>query len=437
MTCKIFLSYRRDDTAGYALALSSLLERSFPAESLFMDVEGGIGAGQDFEHVIKSEVRACDVMLVLIGPNWLTVTDQMGRPRLENPGDLVRFEIESALRLDKRVIPVLAPNTQMPRVDALPESLNALARLNAVGLTQERFKSDVQGVIKAIEVALVEADKAAAAEEKHRLENEAAALIKQGVALGRLPRSYDPLIPHYSALVAGRTLPPPPPQIDYTRGMPRNLGMMMSDTLANDTCASFYHALQVWTFNASKSKSMETEPDITVEMLYELACGYKPQQGGEGPGGNMQQVLKYLFRKGAPVGSHGQGRYKITAFVEVDPRVVNDVKSVIAHCGVAYIGFSVPQYIVPHNGTPPAVWDIENKNNNIVGGQSGVLAGYTSAGARLISWGQYYTMTWSFFAKYVDETYAIADSTWIGGGGKTPAGLTAAELEQQMQALEV
>ena len=73
MTGKIFLSYRREDTAGFALALFGRLEQLFPSESLFMDVEGGIGAGQDFVQVIEEQVRACDVMLVLIGPNWLAV----------------------------------------------------------------------------------------------------------------------------------------------------------------------------------------------------------------------------------------------------------------------------------------------------------------------------------------------------------------------------
>jgi hypothetical protein len=64
-----------------------------------------------------------------------------------------------------------------------------------------------------------------------------------------------------------------------------------------------------------------------------------------------------------------------------------------------------------------------------------VLAGYTAAGARVISWGQYYTMTWSFFAKYVDETYAIADALWIEKKGTSPGGLSLAELEVQMKAL--
>jgi hypothetical protein len=254
--------------------------------------------------------------------------------------------------------------------------------------------------------------------------------------LGRLARAHDPRIPHMSALLAGKTLPPPPAQVDYTKGMPKNLGMMMNDTLGDCTCAAFYHALQVWSFNASKHKSIETEPDVDVEKLYEFACGYKPSQGGEGPGGNEQHVLKYLLTKGAPMGSNGRTVHKIDAFVEVDPRNTDDVKRAINNCGVAYIGFNVPQYIVPSTGQPPAVWDVENSNTQIVGGHAVVLAGYTATGARVISWGQYYTMTWAFFAKYVDETYAIADSTWIAGGGKTPGGLTLAELEQQMQALK-
>jgi TIR domain len=133
MTGKIFLSYRREDTAGFALALFGRLEQSFPSESLFMDIEGGIGAGQDFVRVIEEQVGACDVMLALIGPDWLTVKDETGRPRLENPQDFVRIEVESALRFGKHVIP------------ALPEPLKALARRNAVGLTQERFKADAQG----------------------------------------------------------------------------------------------------------------------------------------------------------------------------------------------------------------------------------------------------------------------------------------------------
>jgi hypothetical protein len=256
------------------------------------------------------------------------------------------------------------------------------------------------------------------------------------VKLGRLHRTYDPRIPHLSALLAGQTLPPPPASVDYTKGMPANLGMMLNNTLGDCTCAAVYHAMQVWSFVASKGARIETEPDSDVEKLYVLACGYNPRVGGEGPGGNEQHVLEYLLNTGAPMGPKGQTTHKISAFVEVDPRMPDDVKRTIADCGVAYIGFNVPQYIVPDNAPPPAVWDVETKQTNIVGGHAVVLAGYDANGARVISWGQYYTMTWAFFAKYVDETYAIADSTWIEAGGKTPGGVTLAELEQLMKGLK-
>ena len=183
MAGKIFLSYRREDAAGFALALFGRLEQSFPSERLFMDVEGGIGAGQDFVRVIEEQVSACDVMLALIGPDWLTVIDEEGRPRLENPEDFVRIEVELALRFDKRVIPVLVQKAEMPRAEALPKPLKALARRNAVGLTQERFKADAQGLIKALEEALAEVEEArrrattetAAAAEKRAAEQAAEA----------------------------------------------------------------------------------------------------------------------------------------------------------------------------------------------------------------------------------------------------------------------
>jgi TIR domain len=178
MPGKIFLSYRREDDPGFALALFGRLEQSFPTDQLFMDVEGGIKAGEDFIRVLEQQVDACDVMLVLIGAKWLTVTDEMGRRRVDNPEDFVRIEIESALRLGKRVIPVLVHKTEMPRADALPGPLKPLARRNAVGLTQQRFKADAQGLINALESALAEAEaarqqalaEAAAAEEQRAAE---------------------------------------------------------------------------------------------------------------------------------------------------------------------------------------------------------------------------------------------------------------------------
>src|SRR5215472_14516967 len=116
--------------------------------------------------------------------------------------------------------------------------------------------------------------------------------------LGRLPRSFNPRVPQLSALLAGQSPPPPPPSADWTGPLPANLGMMMNDTLGDCTCAAFYHAIQVWTANANPP--MVTAPDRVVETLYEKGCGYKPSQGGEGPGGNEQHLLGYILKTGAP-----------------------------------------------------------------------------------------------------------------------------------------
>ncbi len=253
--------------------------------------------------------------------------------------------------------------------------------------------------------------------------------------LGRLQRTYDPRIPHMSAITAGQVLAPPPTSCDWTKGMPSSLGMMLNDSLGDCTCAAVYHAIQVWTFNAGPA--MDTEPDSDVKKLYIQACGYNPRIGGEGPGGNEQHVLTYLVQTGAPTGPQGKTRNPLAAFVEVDPRNLDDVRRTINDCGVAYIGFNVPQYIVPPApAQPPAVWGVQNDNTEIVGGHAVVLAGYDASGARVISWGQYYTMTWAFFSQYVDEVYALADNTWINSKGTTPGGLTLDELEVQMQAIK-
>jgi len=113
-----------------------------------------------------------------------------------------------------------------------------------------------------------------------------------------------------------------------------------------------------------------------------------------------------------------------------------DVQQTIVDCGLAYIGFNVPQSVQPPGQPPPAVWDYVPTDATIIGGHAVVLAGYNATGARVISWGQYYTMTWEFFAHFVDEVYAIASPNWIESKGTTPGGFTLAQLEAQMSALK-
>lgn len=191
---------------------------------------------------------------------------------------------------------------------------------------------------------------------------------------------------------------------------PNGFGVMLNDTLGDCTCAAFYHARQVWTFHATGRT--ETAPDSDVELLYERACGYNPAHRGEGPGGDEQHVLRYLHRHGAPLGGAGEGVDKIIGYAEVDPSNIDDVKRTIWTAGLAYIGFNVPHHILPAGGDPPRRWDVISGTDRIVGGHAVVLPGYDAHGAVAISWGELYTLSWAFFAKYVDEVYAIYDHAW-------------------------
>jgi len=153
MSGKIFINYRRGDDPGNTGRLFDQLEDVFPRDQLFIDVDS-IPPGRDFVHVLEEQVAQCDVLLAIIGKNWIDARDEQGLRRLDNPDDFVRIEIESALKQDKLVIPILVHDGRMPRADELPDTLRPLTRRNAVRLTHERFKAEAQGLIKAIKQAL-------------------------------------------------------------------------------------------------------------------------------------------------------------------------------------------------------------------------------------------------------------------------------------------
>ena len=127
----VFISYRRSDTAPYAARLKAHLDAAFGAEFVFMDVDS-LRPGEPFKDVIEATITSIDVVLALIGHDWLTVTDAGGKRRLENPGDFVRLELATAFQFDRVVIPVLLENASMPASGELPEPLVALAQRHAI-----------------------------------------------------------------------------------------------------------------------------------------------------------------------------------------------------------------------------------------------------------------------------------------------------------------
>jgi prepilin-type processing-associated H-X9-DG protein len=144
----IFISYRRDDSAGYTRAIFEQLTERFSKSQVFMDVDT-IEPGLPFDEVINQAVARCDVVLVMIGARWMEPREGAG-PRLNDPKDFVRLEIAAALSRDIRVIPVLLDGTTMPAEDALPEPLRPFARRNAIEVGNSRFDSDVERLIEVV-----------------------------------------------------------------------------------------------------------------------------------------------------------------------------------------------------------------------------------------------------------------------------------------------
>jgi hypothetical protein len=149
----IFISYRRKETSHLAGRLYDRLADRFSEGQVFMDVDA-IEPGVDFAEEISRAVEACRVLLVIIGPTWLTAADEQGCRRLYAPDDLVRLEVEAALTRGVRVIPILTEGAVMPARHDLPGSLAGLARRNALTVRHESFQSDTGRLITVIERVL-------------------------------------------------------------------------------------------------------------------------------------------------------------------------------------------------------------------------------------------------------------------------------------------
>jgi TIR domain-containing protein len=153
---KIFISYRRRDDPGGAGRLFDALKEAFEPDRLFLDVDS-IEPGQDFVDVIEDRVAKSAVLLAVIGQHWVDATDDRGNRRLDNAQDYVRIEIESALKQQTLVIPVVIGDAKMPTAEVLPDSISKLARHNAVMLRYERFHDDVANLVGALKRAMGDA----------------------------------------------------------------------------------------------------------------------------------------------------------------------------------------------------------------------------------------------------------------------------------------
>jgi hypothetical protein len=151
---KIFISYRRDDSGDSTGRLFDRLKTHYGIDQLVRDVDS-TPSGIDFREFLANEVNQCQVLLAVIGKNWQDIRDAAGKRRLEDPRDLVRIEIETALQRNIPIIPVVVGGAAFPDEKQLPQSLRPLVHRNGVFVRPDPdFHQDVDRLLGSLDAVL-------------------------------------------------------------------------------------------------------------------------------------------------------------------------------------------------------------------------------------------------------------------------------------------
>ncbi len=145
----IFICYRREDSVAYAGRLFDHLSDQFAGEQIFMDIDT-MKVGFDFVSQLEIAVAGCDVLIVVIGKNWLTATNDEGKRLLDDPEDFVRIEIKTALERNIPVVPLLVGGAVVPKGSDLPNEIAHLSRRHGVEISDIRFRTDVSRFVESI-----------------------------------------------------------------------------------------------------------------------------------------------------------------------------------------------------------------------------------------------------------------------------------------------
>jgi hypothetical protein len=145
---KIFISYRRQDTASSVLGIGQYLAREFGGKNVFIDVD--MNAGTNFPAMLEARLAECKVLIAVIGSGWLSAQNNEGQRCLDDPNDWVRLEIARALNRNITVIPVCVDGSELPAKGDLPQDIRTLVDHQAVVVTTRGFRNEMAGLARDI-----------------------------------------------------------------------------------------------------------------------------------------------------------------------------------------------------------------------------------------------------------------------------------------------
>jgi hypothetical protein len=226
-------------------------------------------------------------------------------------------------------------------------------------------------------------------------------------------------------------LPAPPASLDISTKV-SSWGMMANDQLGDCTCAAAGHLIMEWTANAGKQTVTPTDQQIIA--AYSAITGYNPVTGANDNGANEVDVLNY-WRQTGIAGD------QIGGYVALEPANHTHVMDSVYMFEGCYIGLQLPKtaqaqtqnnqpWSVPPSGTggdgAPGSW----------GGHAVPVVAYDTRGVTVVTWGALQIMTWSFWATYCDEAYAILSTDYINGNKQAPQGFSLQQLQADLTDLK-
>lgn len=147
----VFISYRRSDSQDVTGRIYDRLVAKYQRNQILKDVDN-IPLGVSFPKHLNQMLAKADVVLVIIGPTWVNTTDEQGRRRLEDAGDFVRVEVETALRAKIPVVPILVSHARMPSAADLPLSMQKLVDRNGIQVRPDPdFNNDIERLCSGLE----------------------------------------------------------------------------------------------------------------------------------------------------------------------------------------------------------------------------------------------------------------------------------------------
>ena len=144
----VFINYRRTDAGGDINRIDERLTKAFHDDDVFLD-QRSLQPSRRFDVALVEQVRDCDVFVAVVGPGWMTLSDN-GEPRIRREGDHVRGEIAEALKAKVHIIPVLLKGAKMPEQQALPDDIRGFAVIQAHVVYAGHFDEDVNELIRRI-----------------------------------------------------------------------------------------------------------------------------------------------------------------------------------------------------------------------------------------------------------------------------------------------